>query len=121
MHYFEYFFCSYITDKIRVPQITKYPDNSEYVLGSSVTLTCKAQGNPTPDNSADQTINKYVWTFKAISEENATELVSVNGQLNLTNLEESSRGIYTCTAFNGFNGKLFNNSTDEELQIGKFS
>ena len=86
-----------------------------------MTLTCKAQGNPSPDISPDQTINKYVWTFKAKSEDNATELVSVNGQLNLTNLEESSRGVYTCTAFNGFNGKLFNKSTDEELQIGKFS
>ena len=97
----------------------RYPDNSEYVLGSSMTLTCRAQGNPSLDTSADQTINKYVWTFKAKSEDNATELVSVNGQLNLTNLEESSRGVYTCIAFNGFNGKAFNNSADIQLQIGK--
>ena len=111
--------CSCITDKIGIPEIIKYPDNSKYVLGSSVTLTCRAQGNPSPDTSVDQSINKYVWTFKAKSEDNATELVSVNGRLNLTNLEESSRGVYTCIAFNGFNGKAFNNSADIQLQIGK--
>ncbi|XP_078310127.1 uncharacterized protein LOC144618295 isoform X2 [Crassostrea virginica] len=103
--------------KIGIPEIIKYPDNSKYVLGSSVTLTCRAQGNPSPDTSVDQSINKYVWTFKAKSEDNATELVSVNGRLNLTNLEESSRGVYTCIAFNGFNGKAFNNSADIQLQI----
>lgn len=113
--------CSYITDKIDIPEIIKYPDNSKYIMGSSVTLTCKAQGNPSPDTSPDQSINKYVWTFKANSEENATELVSVNGKLELIIVEESDRGVYTCIAFNGFNGKAFNNSADIQLQIlGKF-
>ena len=89
-------------------------------MGSSVTLTCTAKGNPSPDTNIDKNINKYEWTFKASSEDNATVLTAVGGQLTLNNLQESQTGTYTCTAFNGFNGKVFNSSASQMLQIGKF-
>lgn len=89
-----------------------------YSVGSSVTLTCVAQGNPSP--STNNNINKYVWTFKAISGHNMTELPSSNGVLSLNNLQETDTGTYTCTAFNGFNGKTFNSSITDELYIGKY-
>lgn len=86
-----------------------------YSVGSSVILTCVAQGNPSPSTNND--INKYVWTFKAISGHNMTELSSSNGVLSLNNLQETNTGTYTCTAFNGFNGKTFNSSITDELYI----
>ncbi|XP_065933405.1 hemicentin-1 isoform X2 [Magallana gigas] len=106
--------------KVGIPKITKTPDtpNSQYSVGSSVTLTCKAEGNPSPSTNIDKNINKYVWTFKANPGDNATELSSNNGVLSLNNLQKTDTGTYTCTAFNGFNGKTFNSSYKEQLQIG---
>ncbi|XP_052673901.1 cell adhesion molecule 3-like isoform X2 [Crassostrea angulata] len=106
--------------KVRGPRIAKIPDtpNSQYSVGSSVTLTCEAEGNPSPSTNIDKNINKYVWTFKANPGDNATELSSNNGILSLNNLQETDTGTYTCTAFNGFNGKTFNSSQYQELQIG---
>lgn len=99
--------------------ITKNPDiqNSQYSVGSSVTLTCVAQGNPSPSTNND--INKYAWMFKANPGHNVTELSSSNGVLILNNLQETNTGTYTCTAFNGFNGKTFNSSITNELYMGK--
>ena len=111
--------CWQLTDKVGVPSITNSPNNAEYSVGSSVTLTCTAKGNPSPDTNIDKNINKYEWTFKANSEDNATVLTAVGGQLTLNNLQESQTGTYTCTAFNGFNGKVFNSSASQMLQIGK--
>lgn len=111
--------CWQLTDKVGVPSITNSPNNLEYSVGSSVTLTCTAKGNPSPDTNIDKNINKYEWTFKANSEDNATVLTAVGGQLTLNNLQESQTGTYTCTAFNGFNGKVFNSSASQMLQIGK--
>eukprot|EP00105_Crassostrea_gigas_P037250 XP_019921398.1 PREDICTED: cell adhesion molecule 3-like isoform X2 [Crassostrea gigas] len=107
--------------KVRAPQITKTPNtlNSQYSVGSSVNLTCEAKGNPSPSTHIDKNINKYVWTFKANPGDNATELSSNNGVLSLNNLQETDTGTYTCTAFNGFNGKTFNSSKHQELQIGQ--
>ncbi|XP_078324803.1 cell adhesion molecule 2-like isoform X2 [Crassostrea virginica] len=105
--------------KVGVPSITNSPNNLEYSVGSSVTLTCTAKGNPSPDTNIDKNINKYEWTFKANSEDNATVLTAVGGQLTLNNLQESQTGTYTCTAFNGFNGKVFNSSASQMLQIVK--
>nr|XP_034304155.1 hemicentin-1 isoform X3 [Crassostrea gigas] len=106
--------------KVGIPKITKTPDtpNSQYSVGSSVTLTCRAEGNPSPSTNIDKNINKYVWTFKANPGDNATELSSNNGVLSLNNLQKTDTGTYTCTAFNGFNGKTFNSSFNEQLQIG---
>nr|XP_011422692.2 cell adhesion molecule 1-like isoform X1 [Crassostrea gigas] len=107
--------------KVRAPQITKTPNtlNSQYSVGSSVNLTCEAKGNPSPSTHIDKNINKYVWMFKANPGDNATELSSNNGVLSLNNLQETDTGTYTCTAFNGFNGKTFNSSQYQELQIVK--
>ncbi|XP_048773181.1 cell adhesion molecule 3-like isoform X2 [Ostrea edulis] len=106
--------------KVRVPTITRNPDpgDMQFAVGSSVTLTCVAQGNPRPGIHVDKNANKYVWTFQASPGENTTELPSTNGVLTLNNLQESETGTYTCTAFNGFNGKSFNASKDTSLQIG---
>eukprot|EP00105_Crassostrea_gigas_P008213 XP_011422698.1 PREDICTED: cell adhesion molecule 3-like [Crassostrea gigas] len=103
--------------KVVDPKIAKHPDisNSRYSVGSSVTLTCVAQGNPIPSTNND--INKYKWTFQTISSHNVTELSSNNGVLSLNNLQETDTGTYTCTAFNGFNGKTFNISITDELYI----
>ncbi|XP_062615660.1 protein sidekick-like, partial [Saccostrea cucullata] len=108
--------------KVNVPIIRKLPDtgdDSQYSVGSSVTLTCQADGNPTPGIHTNKTVNRYQWTFKASPNDNVTELSSINGTLTLTNLQETDRGTYTCTAFNGFNGKCFNASRDQILQIVK--
>lgn len=119
MHYL-YIAVPLLTDNVGVPNITKYPNvlRSKYSVGHSVTLTCVAQGNPSPSTNND--INKYVWTFKANAGDNVTELASNNGILILNNLQETNTGTYTCSAFNRFHGKLFNSSTDEELYIGKY-
>nr|XP_034304156.1 cell adhesion molecule 1-like isoform X1 [Crassostrea gigas] len=105
--------------KVGVPKITKGPDtpNSQYSVGSSVTLTCVANGNSSPSTIIDKNINKYVWTFKANPGDNATELSSNNGVLSLNNLQQTDTGTYRCTAFNGFNGKVFNNSFEQGLKI----
>ncbi|XP_048777666.2 uncharacterized protein LOC125681554 [Ostrea edulis] len=105
--------------KVRVPTIwLRNAGNKQYPVGSDVTLICEADGNPRPRTyRGDRNINKYVWTFRADPSDNATKLASNNGDLQLTNLQESQTGIYTCTAFNGFNGKSFNASRDTSLQI----
>lgn len=78
-----------LTDKVGDPKIKKNPDilNSVHSVGSSVTLTCVAQGNKGPSTNND--INEYVWTFKAISGHNMTELSSSNEVLSLNNLQET--------------------------------
>ncbi|XP_061165704.1 LOW QUALITY PROTEIN: cell adhesion molecule 3-like [Saccostrea echinata] len=106
--------------KVNVPRIRKVPDtgaNSEYFVGSSVTLICEAEGNPAPGIHTNTAVNRYLWTFKASPNNNASGLSSNNGTLTLTNLLETDTGTYTCTAFNGFNGKFFNASKDFSLQI----
>ncbi|XP_062615646.1 lachesin-like, partial [Saccostrea cucullata] len=106
--------------KVNVPTIRKLPDtgvDSQYSVGSSVTMTCQAEGNPTPGIHTNKTVNRYQWTFKASPNDNTTELSSVNGTLTLTNLQETDTGTYTCTAFNGFNGKFFNASNSVKLHI----
>ncbi|XP_061179636.1 cell adhesion molecule 2-like [Saccostrea echinata] len=108
--------------KVNVPRIRKVPDtgdNSQYSAGSSVTLICEAEGNPTPGSHTNTAVNRYQWTFKASPSDGARELSSSNGTLTLTNLQETDTGTYTCTAFNGFQGKFFNASNDLSLQIGK--
>ncbi|XP_061188966.1 cell adhesion molecule 3-like isoform X2 [Saccostrea echinata] len=107
--------------KVNVPRITKVPDtgdSSQYSVGSSVTLICEAEGNPTPGIHTNTAVNRYLWTFRASPNDNTTELTSNNGTLTLTNLQETDTGTYMCTAFNGFNGKFFNASKDLSLQIG---
>uniref|UniRef100_A0A8W8LK95 Ig-like domain-containing protein n=1 Tax=Magallana gigas TaxID=29159 RepID=A0A8W8LK95_MAGGI len=108
--------------KVGVPNVTKIPNasDSKYLVGSSVNLTCIADGNPSPSTIIDKNINKYVWTFNTNPGDNATELSSNNGVLSLNNLQETDTGTYTCTAFNGFNGKVFNNSFHQKLYIGKY-
>ncbi|XP_062597540.1 nectin-4-like [Saccostrea cucullata] len=108
--------------KVNVPMIKKLPDigaDSQYSVGSSVTLTCQADGNPTPGIYKSTTVNRYLWTFKANPNDKGRELSSKNGTLLLTNLQENDTGSYACTAFNGFNGKFFNASRNLSLQIVK--
>ncbi|XP_062579758.1 cell adhesion molecule 2-like [Saccostrea cucullata] len=108
--------------KVNVPIIRKVPDSdtdSQYSVGSSVTLLCEAEGNPTPGINANTTVNRYLWTFTASPNSTASELSSNNGTLSLSNLNETDTGTYTCTAFNGFNGKFFNASNEISLQIVK--
>ncbi|XP_062597543.1 basal cell adhesion molecule-like [Saccostrea cucullata] len=108
--------------KVNVPIIRKLPDtgaDSQYSVGSSLTFTCQADGNPTPGIHPNKTVNRYQWTFKASPNDNVTELSSIKGTLTLTNLQETDTGTYTCTAFNGFNGNFFNASRDQILQVVK--
>jgi hypothetical protein len=110
----------YFSDMVGVPTIRPLDvENIIYLVGSNVTLTCDADGNPSPHSHyGNGNINSIGWTFRPGPRDSATNLTSNAGVLHLTNLQLSQRGIYTCTAFNGFSGQLFRASREVNLQIG---
>ncbi|XP_052072188.1 serine-rich adhesin for platelets-like isoform X1 [Mytilus californianus] len=91
--------------EVSMPTIIKYPNKAYYVVGedTSIHLTCKSDGNPKPN---------YQW-YK----ENHKERISTNENLNITDMNVTNSGVYTCKVSNTFNGGTFTNSTDLQVNI----
>ncbi|CAC5399303.1 unnamed protein product [Mytilus coruscus] len=88
-----------------MPNITKYPNKSYYVVGedTSILLTCKSDGNPKP---------YYQW-YK----ENDNELISTNESWTIKNMNVTNSGVYTCNVSNTFNGDTYRNAKNVHIDI----
>ncbi|XP_021358745.1 uncharacterized protein LOC110453877 isoform X2 [Mizuhopecten yessoensis] len=87
--------------KVRAPTITKSPNKAVHYEDTTLTLTCAAEGNPTPT---------YVWRV------NGTQ-VGTSAQLQLTNIKIAQSGDYVCEATNNFNGNTYNMSSTVDITI----
>ncbi|GAA6086542.1 carcinoembryonic antigen-related cell adhesion molecule 6 isoform X2, partial [Tachysurus ichikawai] len=67
------------------PVLEVSPTKTSFVPGETVTLSCRAEGEPTPLAS---------WLF------NGQELPSSNGTLQLTHVQLSQSGVYKCVLIN---------------------
>ncbi|CAC5382733.1 unnamed protein product [Mytilus coruscus] len=88
-----------------MPNITKSPNKSYYIVGedTSILLTCKSDGNPKP---------YYQW-YK----ENDNELITTNESWNITDMNVTNSGVYTCKVSNTFNGDTYKSSTNMRINI----
>lgn len=73
---------------MRKPTIDKYPNKTEYVVGSdaSIKLTCSTDGNPKPN---------YAW-YK----QSSLQAIGTGEFFSITNLNETYGGVYTCSVSN---------------------
>ncbi|TSK20156.1 V-set and immunoglobulin domain-containing protein 10-like [Bagarius yarrelli] len=79
------------------PILEVSPTKATFVPGETVSLRCRAEGEPTPTAS---------WVF------NGQELLCYNGTLQLPRVETSQSGVYTCVLVNGrTNARLMRNVT----------
>ncbi|XP_041357097.1 peroxidasin-like isoform X2 [Gigantopelta aegis] len=77
------------------PKFMEMPDDVTAVAGRSITLPCRAIGNPRPD---------ITWTKngRALRISRRYSLLA-NGALSITNLQVEDRGLYRCRAANSVN------------------
>ncbi|XP_021372225.1 cell adhesion molecule 2-like isoform X2 [Mizuhopecten yessoensis] len=87
--------------KVRAPTIMKSPNAAVHYEGTTLTLTCAAEGNPTPT---------YVWRL------NGTQ-VGTSAELQLTNIKIAQSGDYVCEATNNFNGNTYNMTSTVGINI----
>lgn len=79
------FFCSF-ADGPDEPILKATPEKIFYVVGDSVSLLCQSDGNPQPT---------VEWVFNGQKLSGA-----LNRVLDLTNLQTSQGGVYTCSLLN---------------------
>ncbi|XP_076072199.1 uncharacterized protein LOC143044190 [Mytilus galloprovincialis] len=89
--------------EVSIPTITKYPNEPYYVVGEhiSILLTCKSDGNPKPN---------YQWYKDNM-------LINTNESLNITDMNVTNSGNFTCYVTNTFNGDTHSNAEHVQINI----
>ena len=80
------------------PQITSYPSSQNVVKGSSISLSCTAQGTSLENvtwREEDSILEESVQITINITNQTNT----LTSQLNIDNVKEPNQGNYSCTAY----------------------
>ena len=89
-----------------LPEITAHPDNKEVRKGSHVTLSCDANGNPSPSIS---------WTKNGVllnkTGDPRISFTQQNRKLTMKNVSEADNGEYQCVAINLIGNATSNGAT----------
>ena len=76
--------------------ITRISSDTTVLEGDNLQLTCEALGRPEPN---------ITWTTEKFGNQGNTGVVQEEKVLNITNINRSDAGTFTCTAYNGFGKK----------------